>query len=71
MRAATHSSASPCLQGLQAFLAADAYPATAGSYLYCSTAPLRWPSTFSWAATFSEFGRPFLAFGSNSVFKPT
>ncbi len=71
MRAALHSSASPCSQGFQAFLAAIACAASAGSYLSCSAAPLLWPSAFAWAAPFSKSERPFLAFGSNSAFKPT
>ena len=71
MRAALHSSASPCSQGFQAFLAASACAASAGSYLSCSAAPLLWPSAFAWAAPFSKSERPFLAFGSNSAFKPT
>ena len=71
MRAALHSSASPRSQGFQAFLAAGACAASAGSYPSCSAAPLRWSSAFAWAAPVSKSGRPFLAFGSNSALKPT
>ncbi|MCA0311926.1 MAG: DUF1010 domain-containing protein [Proteobacteria bacterium] len=71
MCAAIHSSASPCPQGFQALLAAGACAASASSYRSCSAAPLRWPSACSWAAPFSQSGRPFLAFGSNFAFKPT
>ena len=71
MRAALHSSASPCSQGFQAFLAASACAASAGSYLSCSAAPLRWCSAFAWAAPFSNSGRSLLAFGSNSALKRT
>ncbi|HFE3700362.1 DUF1010 domain-containing protein [Proteus mirabilis] len=71
MRAAIPSSASPCSQGFQAFLAASACAASAGSYPCCSAAPLRWPSAFSWSAPFSNAGRSFLAFGSNSAVKRT
>ena len=71
MRAALHSSASPCSQGFQAFSASSACAASATSYHSCSAALLRWPSAFSWAAPFSKAGRPFLAFGSNPAFKPT
>ena len=71
MRTATCSSARPCSQGFQAFLAASACAASATSYHSCSAAPLRWPSAFAWAAPFSKSGRSFLAFGSNSAFKPT
>ncbi|WP_184554191.1 DUF1010 domain-containing protein [Xanthomonas arboricola] len=71
MRAALHSSASPCSQGFQAFLASSACVASATSYHSCSAAPFRWPSSFSWVAPFSKSGRPLLAFVSNSAFKPT
>ena len=71
MRPASHSSASPCSQGLQAFLAANAYPESAISYHFCSAATLRRPSAFAWAAPFSQCVRYLLAFGPNSAFKPT
>ncbi|WP_453934286.1 DUF1010 domain-containing protein [Acidovorax temperans] len=71
MRAAIHSSALPRAQDFQAFLAASACAASATSYHSCSAAPLRWPSAFSWATPCSKAGRPLLAFGSNSAFKPT
>ena len=53
------------LRRFQAFLAASACAASAGSYLSCSAAPLLWPSAFAWAAPFSNSGRSLLAFGSN------
>ncbi|WP_448251661.1 DUF1010 domain-containing protein [Ottowia oryzae] len=71
MRAPTCSSAPPCSKGFQAFLASSACAASATSYHFCSTAPLSWPSAFSWAAPFFKAGRSLLAFGSNSAFKPT
>ncbi|MGB3882128.1 MAG: DUF1010 domain-containing protein [Diaphorobacter nitroreducens] len=71
MRAATYSSASPCSQGLHAFLATSACVASATSYRSCSAAPLSWPSAFSWAALIFKSGRSLLAFGSNPAFKPT
>ncbi|AEB86024.1 DUF1010 domain-containing protein [Alicycliphilus denitrificans] len=71
MRAVTCSSARPCSQGFQAFLASSACVASATSYHYCSAAPLSWPSAFSWAAPFFKSGRSLLAFGSNPAFKPT
>uniref|UniRef100_UPI00300D734D DUF1010 domain-containing protein n=1 Tax=Klebsiella oxytoca TaxID=571 RepID=UPI00300D734D len=39
--------------------------------IFCSAAPLSWPSAFSWAAPLSKSGRSLLAFGSNPAFKPT
>ena len=69
MRTAIHSSASPCSQGFEAFLAASACTASAISYHSCSAAPLPWPSAFSWAAPWSKSGRLLLAFGSNSAVK--
>ena len=71
MRAAIPSSASPCSQRFEAFLAASACAASATSYHSCSAAPLRWPSAFSWAAHVFKAGRPLLAFGSNSALKRT
>ncbi|QEA14427.1 DUF1010 domain-containing protein [Comamonas flocculans] len=71
MRAATCSGALPCSKGFQAFLASSACVASATSYRSCSTAPLSWPSAFSWAAPFFKSGRSLLAFGSNPAFKPT
>ena len=71
MRAATYSSAPPCSKGFQAFLASSACAASATSYHSCSTAPLSWPSAFSWAAPLSKAGRSLLAFGSNSAVKRT
>ena len=72
MRAATYYfSARPCSKGFQAFLASSACAASATSYPSCSTAPLPWPSAFSWAAPLSMSGRFLLAFGSNSAVKRT
>ena len=71
MRAATYSSARPFPRGFQAFLASSACAASATSYHFCSTAPLLWPSAFSWAAPFFKAGRSLLAFGSNSAVKRT
>ena len=71
MRAATYSSAPPCSKGFQALLASSTCAASATSYHSCSAAPLSWPSAFAWAAPVSKSGRSFLAFGSNSAFKPT
>nr|ACA23030.1 OrfE-like [Pseudomonas putida] len=53
------------------FLASSAFAASATSYHSCSTAPLSWPSVFSWAAPVFKVGRSLLAFGSNLAFKPT
>ena len=53
------------------FLAPSACQSSATSYHSCSTAPLSWPSAFSWAAPLSELGRFLLAFGSNSALKRT
>ena len=55
----------------QAFWASGACVASAASYHSCSTAPLPWPSAFSWAASVFRVGRPLLAFGSNSALKRT
>ena len=71
MRAATYSSALPCPRGFQAFLASSACQPSATSYHSCSTAPLPWPSAFSWAAPLSKSGRLLLAFGSNFAVKRT
>ena len=59
------------LRQFQAFLASSACAASATSYHSCSTAPLPWPSGFSWAAPVFKSGRPLLAFGSNFALKPT
>ncbi|AVO34536.1 DUF1010 domain-containing protein [Ottowia oryzae] len=71
MREATYFSARPCSKGFQAFLASSACAASATSYHSCSTAPLSWPSAFSWAAPLSKSGRFLLAFGSNFAVKRT
>nr|ACS73626.1 Orf81 [uncultured bacterium] len=71
MRAAICSSARPCSKGFQAFLASSACVASVASYLFCSAAPLSWPSAFSWATPFFKSRRSLLAFGSNPAFKRT
>ena len=71
MQAAIYSSASHVLKAFQAFLASSACAASATSYPSCSTAPLPWPSAFSWAGPLFKSGRFLLAFGSNPAFKPT
>ena len=59
------------LRRFQVFLASGACVASAASYHSCSTAPLPWPSAFSWAAHVFKAGRPLLAFGSNFAVKRT
>jgi len=59
------------LRKFQAFLAAGACPASAGSYHPCSVAPPRWCNAFSWAAPLSKSGRSLLAIGSNISSQPT
>ncbi|WP_448254603.1 DUF1010 domain-containing protein [Ottowia oryzae] len=71
MRAPTCSSARPCSKGFQAFWASSACVSSATSYHSCSTAPLPWPSAFSWAAPLSKSGHLLLAFGSNSAVERT
>ncbi|WP_448254579.1 DUF1010 domain-containing protein [Ottowia oryzae] len=71
MQAAIYSSASHVSKAFQAFLASSACVSSATSYHSCSTAPLPWPSGFSWAAPFFKVGRSLLAFGSNSAVKRT
>jgi len=71
MQAAIYSSASHVSKAFQAFLASSACVSSATSYHSCSTAPLPWPSAFSWAAPFFKVGRSLLAFGSNSAVKRT
>ncbi|WP_448254581.1 DUF1010 domain-containing protein [Ottowia oryzae] len=71
MQAAIYSSASHVSKAFQAFLASSACVSSATSYHSCSTAPLPWPSAFSWAAPFFKAGRSLLAFGSNSAVKRT
>ncbi|HAT3758103.1 TPA: DUF1010 domain-containing protein [Citrobacter amalonaticus] len=71
MRAVTYSSARPCSKRFLAFLGSSACAASATSYHSRSTAPLSWPSAFSWAAPFFKAGRSLLAFGSNSAVKRT
>ncbi|WP_313311640.1 DUF1010 domain-containing protein [Pulveribacter sp.] len=71
MRAATCSGALHCPRAFQAFLASSTCVASAPSYHSCSAAPLRWASTFPWAASVPKPGRSLLAFASNSAFKLT
>lgn len=52
-------------------LASSACQSSATSYHSCSTAPLPWPSPFSWATPVFKVGRFLLAFGSNSALKRT
>ena len=59
------------LRQFQAFLASSACAASAGSYLFASTAPLPWRSAFSRVAHVVKLGFPVLASGSNSALKRT
>ena len=59
------------LRQFQAFLASSAYPISAISYYFCSTASLFSRSGFSRGAPFSQAGRSLLAFRSNSAVKRT
>ena len=69
MQAAIYSSASHVSKAFQAFLASSACAASATSYHSRSTAPLPWPSGFSWAAHVFKSVLPHLAFGSSSALK--
>ena len=71
MRAPTCSSAPPCSQGFQAFLASSACAASATSYPFSSSASPRWRTVFSWFAPIVNLGFPVLASGSNRAVKPT
>jgi len=42
------------LRQFRVFFASSAFVASATSYHSCSTAPLPWPSAFSWVAPFSK-----------------
>ncbi|WP_461162645.1 DUF1010 domain-containing protein [Simplicispira piscis] len=56
------------LRQFVAFLASGARQSSASRYLFCSAAPLPWPSAFSWVACVFKSRRFLLAFGSNSAY---
>lgn len=57
------------LRQFQAFLASSAYAACASSYLFTSSAPPPWRSTFSRLALVVKLGRPLVASRANQAFK--
>ncbi|MDQ3058801.1 MAG: DUF1010 domain-containing protein [Pseudomonadota bacterium] len=59
------------LHQFQALLACSACAASASSYHFASTAPLRWRSAFSWVAHFVTLGFPVLVSVSNPSLKRT
>ena len=71
MRAATCSSAPPCSQGFQAFLACSPCAASATSYHFSSSASLPWRTAFSRFARVVNLGLPVLASVAKRAVKPT